>query len=51
MSGKTRIIRELSYTAQNIQENIDLSGLPNGVYFVLLEKIGKTLSQRIVLNQ
>lgn len=51
ISGKTLLTRIVESTENIIHENLDLSSLTNGIYFIIFEILGRPISEKIVINR
>ncbi|MBN1183597.1 MAG: T9SS type A sorting domain-containing protein, partial [Bacteroidales bacterium] len=51
VSGKLVFIRNMEKTGSIIQENIDLTGISNGLYFVMLQFADKIVKEKLLINR
>ncbi|MBN1186978.1 MAG: T9SS type A sorting domain-containing protein, partial [Bacteroidales bacterium] len=49
--GKAILTQIISCTENIIHENFDLSSLSNGMYFIVYEILGKTISEKLIINR
>jgi hypothetical protein len=51
ISGKTIISKQIARSGTIVQENLDLSGISNGLYFIVLQMADKIIKEKLILNK